>query len=117
MHARLVSHRVPFIPVAVTISGVTREFEAMLDTGFDEDVIVPRQFSTLVGPPNVTDEFEMADGSIVRCPIYLGSVRIETLGNFPVSIAALADECLLGLRLASRIVITLDRGQRIVVEA
>lgn len=91
-------------------------FDALLDTGFDGDLVVPRSFEAVAGIPNGIGEFFLADGSAVRCPVYLGSVEIGALGAFPVEIAALADECLMGRGLSDRFTVTLDHGRRIVVE-
>ena len=60
--------------------------------------------------------YRLTDGSPIIRPTDSGTVAVGRLGEFPVRVVALGDECLVGMRLANRFSITLDHGQRIVVE-
>lgn len=116
MNSRLVNDRFPYVPIIVTVDASSMRFDALLDTGFDGDLVAPRSVEAIAGIPNGIGEFSLADGSEVRCPIYFGTVEIGALGTFPVEIAALGDECLMGRGLSDRFSITLDHGRQIVVE-
>ena len=116
MNQRLVSTRYPYIPIVITIRHLSASFDALLDTGFEGAVIVPASFTTTAGAPDAYARLRLADGSRVRRPAFLGTAELGQLGSFPVEIAALGDECLMGRELADQFTITLDHGQRIIVE-
>jgi hypothetical protein len=62
MSDRMVSSHFPFLPIAVSVQEVTTTFDALLDTGFDGDIIVPRSFSLVAGTPHTFEWFALADG-------------------------------------------------------
>ncbi|MBM2811087.1 MAG: hypothetical protein HW416_1846 [Chloroflexi bacterium] len=49
---RVVSVRFPYLPVVIEIDGETHSLEALLDTGFDGDIILPLQ---MIGKRNAPD--------------------------------------------------------------
>jgi predicted aspartyl protease len=116
MDRRLVSTRFPYVPVTVTVGGWTATIEALLDTGFDGDMSVPRRLATSIGVPHHYGEFIMANGVEAYRPVFLGSGEIGSFGSFPIEVAALGGDYLLGLGLANRFAITLGHGRQIIVE-
>jgi predicted aspartyl protease len=116
MNGRLVSDRFPYLPIRLTIRGTTFTLEALLDTGFDGDVIVPTGVISERLPPNNQITWTLADGSEVTAPVYLGRVALEGLGTVPVSMSIIGTEPLVGLNLAKRFAVTLDHGERVIVE-
>ena len=97
MNQRLESTRFPYIPITISVNQLTTTFDALLDTGFD-------------------GEFILASGSAVYRPVFLGTATTGFLGKFPVEIAALGGEYLLGRGLSDRFAITRDHGRQIIVE-
>lgn len=116
MIQRLASLRPPYVPITVTVRQATRRYTALLDTGFDGDIIVPRSFASVAGTPNGYAAFILADGSSGQTEIFLGSVDLDPLGTFPADVLALGDECLMGRGLADRFKIILDHGRELVIE-
>lgn len=116
MDRRLVSARFPFIPITITIGTWTATLDALLDTGFDGDLTLPRRLASSIGAPDHYGEFIMADGAGVHRPVFLGRVEIGSIGDFPVEVAALGGDYLFGRGLSDRFSITLDHGRQIIVE-
>lgn len=116
MNRRLVGPLVPYVPLTIRIGRAVESFEALLDTGFDNDFVIPESLLASLGAPAGYLSFPFPDGSTVDCPAFVGTVEIDSLGAFRAEIVALGDECQMGLRLANRFRITLDHGREIVVE-
>lgn len=116
MTPRLVSQRSPFIPIDGLFADKRAHYEALLDTGFDGDVVVPEHFAVDLGPPNEFRVFRLADNTQTVCEVFFGQVELGPLGVFPVKLVALGNECLVGLRLAHRFAVLLDHGRQVVIE-
>jgi predicted aspartyl protease len=112
----------------VRIKGLNRnvsfdiETEALIDTGFDGDVIVPSQMvsGSVVSDGlmqwKLADGSLLADGSVIVSPVYLGTAQIAGLSEEPVTISAVGSETLIGSSLVRRFLVTLDHGARVVFE-
>lgn len=112
---QLVSPRFPFLPITIRIRQHEETVEALLDTGFDGHVVVPRSLVANGHPPNGHLQWTLADGSTVLAPYYLGTIRVGTFGPFSAMITALGDEPLIGREVAKHLTITLDHGRRVIV--
>lgn len=77
--SRVTSTRIPYIPITIAIpeKRLTAEFVALLDTGFNADVVVPESVITDTVPALLYNDVRLADGSRVTLPGYLGTVRID----------------------------------------
>ena len=118
---RLVSSRFPYLPIHLELrDGGTAfqeaDLEALIDTGFDGDVIAPAALLTNGPLPASYLSWELADGSEVLAPAYRGTVTVGQLGTLTVIITALGDEPMIGRTLVSRFRVTLDHGQQVIVE-
>ena len=113
---RVESNRFPYLPVRLSLRGSTAAFEALLDTGFDGGLAVSPS-SVAVGQ---TAEWSLtaflADGSLVDVPAYLGTVQVCDLPPVTTIVVTLGDEPILGRAVADQYKVTLDYGERIVVE-
>jgi predicted aspartyl protease len=84
MNQRTESSRFPCLPLRISLEGghQTRiiEIEALVDTGFDGDIIVPE---TLIGPADTGDflTWRLADGSRLRLPYHTGVAEIIGLND------------------------------------
>jgi predicted aspartyl protease len=112
----LVSTHFPYVPVTISVRGHTHEAEALLDTGFTGYVVVPTGLVTNGEPPDARLQYSLADGSLVTAPVYRGTIEVGAFGPFPTLVTVLADEPIVGRELMDRFRITLEHGQRIVVE-
>ena len=113
---RLVSARYPYLPVRLRVRQRVGELEALLDTGFDDDVVVPPSWIVDGQPPDGHVRLELGDGSLVTAPYYDGAVELAGLGSFPVIVLALGDEPIVGRGLLAQFRVILDHGQRVIVE-
>jgi hypothetical protein len=70
---RVVSAKFPYIPVHIQIRQRITDVEALLDTGFDGDVVVPPGLSTGGQAPTGYEQWTLADGRVVTAPYYAGT--------------------------------------------
>ena len=116
MNQRVLSSRFPYLPLLLSVRDRSEQIEALLDTGFDGDIAVPRGFISDREPPDFHIPCTLADGSEVLVPAYLGEIHLGALGRFPIAIAALGDEPLVGRGVTDRFTVILDHGQQLIVE-
>jgi len=120
MNKTLTSARYPYIPLTVVINKRSETIEALLDTGFDGDIILPEGLLTNGKPPDSYLRFILADqATSVLAPAYLGRVEIAELGDAGASaaiIGVLGNEPIIGRNLARRFRITLDHGRQVILE-
>jgi predicted aspartyl protease len=120
MKKTLSSTRYPYIPLTVTVNKRSETIEALLDTGFDGDIILPEGLLTNGKPPDSYLRFILADqATSVLAPAYLGRVEIAELGDAGASaaiIGVLGNEPILGRNLARRFHIILDHGRQVILE-
>ena len=113
-----VSDSFPFLEVRVSIRGWETNVLALLDTGFSGDLIIPEGvLPGHVGQPDHLSLYRTADGRAVRSDIFIGEVEISGLNPITnISIGVLGDKYIIGLGIIERYVVTLIRGERVVVE-
>jgi predicted aspartyl protease len=109
----------PYIPLTVFLNKRTETVEALLDTGFDGDVIIPEGLMTNGKPPDSYLRFTLADQvTSVLAPAYLGRVEVAKLGDMgehAAIISVLGSEAIIGRNLLRRFRITLDHGVQVIV--
>jgi predicted aspartyl protease len=113
---RLISFHFPFVPFEITIRSHTREFEALLDTGFDGDVVLPAGLFTDADAPDGYLTCQLADGTERLMPLYRGVIRVGDLATFPIVALALGDEPLVGRGISDHFRVVLDHGRELIVE-
>ena len=118
MTQRYLGDHVPYVPVRLRLNGQPTDLviEALVDTGFDGDVIVPASY--VVGAEARGEStWTLADGSEVLASHYIGNVQLGNLvGSHLVSVTGLGEEALLGRSLMDRFLLTLDHGRSILIE-
>lgn len=107
----------PFLAIRVDIRGHRGKTLALLDTGFTGHLAIPISFLNAdVGLPDGRIDWELADGSTIDAPIYLGTLEIVGLPPVPVAITVLGNDYVLGRGVIDRFKVTFDHGQRVIVE-
>src|SRR5262249_2247247 len=112
----LTSNRFPYLPLRLSLADQIHELEALLDTGFDGDLAVPPE---LIADGPLPDEYRswlLADGSTIVAPVYYGTVTVGTFTPRPADIAGIGDEPLVGRGVSDHYRITLDHGERVLIE-
>jgi predicted aspartyl protease len=112
----IISRRFPYIPLQVQVRQRKEKIEALLDIGFDGDIAIPKGLLTNGDPPDGLLPWQLADGSRIIAPAYIGRVKIGNIASFPVVIIALGDESIVGQGVIKNLTITLDHGRKIVIE-
>jgi predicted aspartyl protease len=111
----------PYIPVTVVLNKRIETIEALLDTGFDGDLIIPEGLMTNGKPPDSYLRFTLADQvTSVLAPAYLGKVEVAELGDrgeYPAIISVLGTEAIIGRNLARHFHITLDHGRQVIIRS
>lgn len=80
---RLASRRFPYLPLVLRIalrpSPVEIQVEALVDTGFDGEVVVPATLAQLAAEPHGHLRWRLADGSMILCPFYTGTAQLDAI--------------------------------------
>jgi predicted aspartyl protease len=100
----------------VTVGQRTFEGEALVDTGFDDDLAIPHDRIADGDPPDEYRTFRLADGSRVVAAIYHGTVQIGDLAPVPADITTVGDELLLGRGVTDHYRLILDHGRSLTAE-
>ena len=90
--------------------------EGLIDTGFDGDIILPRNILGNEEPPNLDLPWRLPDDAVAHSPGYVGAVYLGDLPPESVVIAAYGSETLIGRTLVERFMMILDHGQQVIVE-
>lgn len=115
MTPRLISNRFPYLPLSLMIGQSTFALDALIDTGFDGDILVPRTILANLDP-DIDSRWRLADGSRVSAPAYYGTLRLASIGSFPILAIALGTEPLVGRGIIDQVRLTLDHGRAVIVE-
>lgn len=114
----VVSEDFPYVPIRAFIGGWEISGVALLDTGFSGDLIIPEgSLPSNLGAPNHYNSYRVADGRSVPTPMYAGNVELGMLP--PVTnlmIGVMGDRFIVGVGVIERYTITLEYGQRIIIE-
>lgn len=107
----------PTLAVRFVVSGVTRDAIALMDTGFDGDLVVPEALVGQLPEPSYYSRYRTANGELVVVAEFSGTVElVDQPGSLQARIIALGDEYLIGIRMLNHFRVTLDHGQQIIVE-
>ncbi len=112
----IVSSRFPYLRITLMVLSRTLKIEALIDTGFDGDVVVPPKMIMNGRPPSGHTRWTLADGSISFAPYFLGSIKIGKFKPIGVSISALGDEPLIGRGVTDKFKVIFDHGKKVIVE-
>ena len=95
------------------------ESVALVDTGFSGDLVVPEgSVPDHIGPPNHPMTYRVADDRFTTTGLYYGTIEIQGLSPIHrVSIGPLGGMYIIGLGIIERYVVTLERGERVIVES
>jgi hypothetical protein len=116
MIERVTSTRFPYLPLNVSVRDHRFQVEALLDTGFDGDVVLPLSLALAGESPDYLTPYTLADASGSFPQTDLGEVRLGSAVIVPAHIILLGDEALVGRGISDRFTIILDHGRQVIVE-
>jgi predicted aspartyl protease len=109
--------RYPSLSFRLTIAGTSLDGSALVDSGFEGYVALPKDLERTLSAPAYHWRVETASGELVDVPVWDGTAELtDAPGSFQVRAIALGDEFLVGLRLMNRFRITFDHGRQLLVE-
>ena len=112
----VISERFPLVPVMIEFASAVREAEALLDTGFDGDIVLPAAMIPAGEPVFTTASFRLANESSIHVPVFRAATVVGGSRVRPTFVAAVGSVPMIGRRLIRHFAVTLDHGRRVVVE-
>ena len=112
------SNDFPYLSIRITFRDWEVRCLALVDTGFTGDLVVPEgSLPRDIGEPDHIRIYRVADDRFTRAPMFNGELEIVGLPPIQgVTVAALGSKYLIGLGIIERYVVTLERGERVIVE-
>jgi clan AA aspartic protease len=116
------SSHFPYLTIRVTIRQPLAsnqqeiQLEALVDTGFDGGVVIPKDLLDPSLTPVRYLPWSLADDSQVLLPAFLGDVQIGNLPPVRTIVMPLGDEPLLGRNVTNHYRMIFDRGNQLVIE-
>lgn len=108
----------PFLSIRIFLRSQRHGALALLDTGFTGHLVIPTSsLNGDLGVPDARIDWELADGSIIDAPVYLGVLEIIGLTSLPIVITVLGDDYILGRGVLDRFKVILDHGQQVIIES
>ena len=94
---------------------------ALLDTGFSDQLAVPTSAledePALVGDPDTWVNVRVADGRSIAVPLFDGTIELPNLSTVEgASIMVMGDQYIVGRGILDLYKVTLDHGQRLIIE-
>lgn len=106
----------PYLPIEVTFKQNKHIIKALLDTGFDGYLVLPPGLITNGEAPDLYESCKLADNSIIRVPIFIGSAKLGSRKLNNITFLIMGDEPIIGREVIKHFKITLDHGRKIVLE-
>lgn len=119
MNQGVVGSRFPYIPLRISLALDELTVEALVDTGFDGDVVLPSIVISglALDEPDAFLTWRLADGSDVVTGSYLANAGIRGLpGSHSVLVSVLGDESIVGRGLTDHYRVVFDHGERVIIE-
>ena len=117
-HGVVTSDDFPYLSIRVAIRDWEVRSSALIDTGFTGDLVIPEgSLPRDIGEPDHVRIYRVADDRLSRGPVLIGELEIV---GFPpiqgVTVTVLGSKYLIGLGIIERYVVTLERGEQVIVE-
>lgn len=106
----------PYLPIKIVVNENTYKVEALLDTGFDGNIILPPNLFFNGKLPKRFVDCKLADNSIIEVPIYVGFVELGDKKLNNITVLIMGDEPIIGREVIKHFKITLDHGRKILLE-
>ena len=117
-HSVVASDDFPYLSIRVAVRDWEVHQQALIDTGFTGDLVVPEgSLPQDIGNPDHVRVYRVADDRFTRAPMFTGELEVMGLPLIQdVTVAELGSRYLIGLGIIERYVVTLERGERVIIE-
>lgn len=112
----LISSHFPYFPVKVVIKKHSVKVEALVDTGFDGEIILPPGLVTNGELPYWYVDCKLANESVVKIPAFKCSIKLTDQRINDVTALIMGDEPVVGREVIKYFKIILDHGRKIILE-
>lgn len=112
----LISSHFPYLTVKVTVKQRVFDVEALLDTGFDGEIILPPGLATNGELPYWYVDCKLANESVVKISAFKCSLKLANKKINEVTALIMGDEPVIGREIIKHFKITLDHGRKIILE-
>ena len=108
----------PYIPIRITIEEWETEAEALLDTGFSGEIVIPETaMPEDIGPPAYHAPYRVADDREILAPVFYGNIQIPGLPPVSdIAIVVLGSRYIIGVGVIGLYRIILERGTQVIIE-
>lgn len=113
----LISTNFPYLPIRVKVNQRKLMVEALIDTGFDGEFILPPRLITNGKLSMQFVDCKLADNSIVRVPTYMGLIKVGSKLLNRILIIIMGDEPIIGREIIKHFKVIFDHGRKVIVEA
>lgn len=110
------SSHFPYLPIEVTFKQNKHTLETLLDTGFDGYLVLPPGLVTNGEVADLYESCKLADNSVIKVPVFIGSVKIARKKLNKVTFLIMGDEPIIGREVIKHFKIILDHGRKIILE-
>ncbi|MQL51398.1 hypothetical protein GFC01_03790 [Desulfofundulus thermobenzoicus] len=112
------AYEYPYIDLFFAVGDYKEKIHAYIDTVFEGYIVLPEYYIERIGEPAFFTDWEVADGALVVAAEYIGNITIPEIGFATmVRITCLGNECLIGRAIIDHLRLTLDRGQKVIIDA
>lgn len=112
----LISSHFPYLPVKVTVKQRVFDVEALLDTGFDGEIILPPGLAINGELPYWYVDCQLANELVVKIPAFKCSLKLANKKINEVTALIMGDESVIGREIIKHFKVTLDHGRKIILE-
>jgi len=93
------------------------ETQALIDTGFEGDLALPRLRLPPDMPRSIRRSFRVGDGRVIYLASYPGTVEfVDVARTVPIAISIGTPEILIGRGVLNHFRVTFDHGREVMVE-
>lgn len=114
------SHHYPYLPVSIAVNKQVRTVEALIDTGFDGDIVIPEGLIRGEEPDSYI-RYSLADPeATIFAPSFLGRVEVAQMGDYGLYAAVVScfgTEPIIGRNLLRKFQVVLDHGERVMIKS
>lgn len=112
----LKSSHFPYLKISIKVLHRDIKIEALVDTGFDGDIAIPPELVLNGDPPAGYVRWTLASGQTILAPYFMGTIKVGNFRLISIQITVLGDEPIIGRGIIDRFKITLDHGQKVILE-